>query len=259
MTWVLFDPEKESQSERLSTEEAQFVIQRLKSRHVHSYLIWRNDWAKWRKLNDFLHSADSPFKDNSNKIYVEKNALEEKTVTLIMKQVEPEVAFKIQSTVSSINTNIVEMKSLVGKSVKQFDGDELDSESTDPNINLNFSSLTKSNAFSKRNFEDKYKIELLLVHPKGHIFRTTAKDISLKGSYNERIVPSEFHNTPFDMVIINNLVKDDKHKRLSLKTKVKMEDGIIFLEFVNPAPEQINLLRESLKEYLETFKKLTSE
>lgn len=257
MIWVLFDPEKESQSQNLSTEEAQFIIQRLKSKHIQRFLIWSTDWPKWKKLSDFLVSTTCPFTDNSRKLE-DENISSEKTKTLVMNQVDPDVAFKIQSSLGKINTNIVELKNLVGKSVKQFDGDEI-AENTNPDINLNFSSLTKSNAFSKRNFEDKYKIELLLVHPKGHLFRTTAKDISISGAYNERIIPAEFHNTPFDLVIINNLVKDDEHKRLSFKAQIVIEDGMTVLKYVAPSSEQIKLLRASLKEYAENFKKLTGE
>lgn len=257
MMWVLFDPGKESQSEHLSTEEAQFVLQRLKPRHISTFLIWRTDWAKWKKLSEFLVTADSPFTDNSNLIFDDGHKAE-KTKSLVMSPVEPAVAFKIQSSLSKINTNIVELKDLVGKSHRQFDGDELDTEVTNAGAHLNFSSLTKSTAFSKRNFEDKYKIELLLVHPKGHIFRTTAKDISLDGAYNERILPSEFHHTEFDLVIINNLVRDDEHKRLTFKAKVVMNDGLTLLEYIRPTKDQLRLLRESLKEYALTFARMTT-
>ena len=255
--WVLFDPEKESQSEQLTLQEAQFVIQRLKPRQVNSYLIWRNEWPKWRKLNDFLTSSESPFVDTSNTIFAAN--VDEKTKTLVMNPVSTAAAFKIQHSLSKINTNIVEIKDLVGKKKKQFDGDDVDAETTNTGINLNFSSLTASTAFSKRNNEDKFKIELLLMHPKGHIFRSTAKDISLTCAYNERIIPAEFHNVVFDLVIINNLVEDHELKRLSFKGKIGIQDGLTTIEFVNPPAEQTQLLRLSLKEYHETFTKLTAE
>lgn len=255
--WVLFDPEREAQSEKLQTPEAQFVIQRLKPNQVNTYLIWKNEWPKWKKLNEFLISSESPFVNTSNTIFA-KN-VEEKTKTLVMNPVTTAEAFKIQHSLSKINTNIVEIKDFSGKKKKQFDGDDVDAETTNSGTNLNFSSLTKSTAFSKRNNEDKFKIELLLVHPKGHIFRSTAKDISLTGAYNERIIPAEFHNVSFDLVIINNLVEDHELKRLSFKAKVGIDDGLTVLEYINPPAEQLQLLRLSLKEYHDTFKKLTAE
>jgi hypothetical protein len=254
--WVLFDPERESQSEKLQTPEAQFVIQRLKPKQVNTYLIWRNDWPKWRKLNDFLLSPDSPFVNTTNTIFAQN--VEEKTKTLVMNPVSTAEAFKIQHSLSKINTNIVEIKNFSGKQKKQFDGDDVDAETTNTAA-LNFSSLTRSTAFSKRNNEDKFKIELLLMHPKGHIFRCTAKDISLTAAYNERIIPAEFHNVPFDLVIINNLVEDHELKRLSFKAKVGIDDGMTVLEYINPPADQVQLLRLSLKEYHDTYKRLTSE
>ena len=149
-TWVLFDPERESQSERLTLQEAQFVIQRLKPKQVNTYLVWRNDWSKWRKLNDFLASSESPFINTSATILAQN--VDEKTKTLVMNPVSTAEAFKIQHSLSKINTNIVELKDLVGKKRKQFDGDDVDAESTNTGINLNFSRKCKTSG-KKRTYD----------------------------------------------------------------------------------------------------------
>ena len=177
-----------------------------------------------------------------------------------MNYVEPHMAIKIQSSLSEINTNIVETKNLVPVSKKQFDGDDLTLEDTKPDINLNFSSLSNSSAFFKRNSEDNYKIELLLVHTKGYIFRTTAKDISLTGTYNERIVPHEYHNCAFDLIIINNLSKDNlRLERITLRSQIVSNDGILYIQYLNPSKNQICLLREILNEYRNLYQKLSTK
>lgn len=259
MLWILFDPKRETQSERLTTEDAQFAIQRLKSKYLNRYLIWNSTWTKWKQLNEFLRSEESPFTNNYNSLADTENPLEyEKTRTLLMKLVEPREALKIHSTISEINTNIVEVKSLVPKSKKQFDGDDLSTDDVqEPLLNLNFSSLSVSSAFRKRNTEDKYKIELLMMHRKGLIFRTTAKDISLTGTYSERIVPNDFHNGEFEMIIINNLIEKGEHKQIKIKCRVIFHDGITYIQYLRPNIFQIKLLRKVLSEYREIFEDAT--
>lgn len=256
MYWVLFDPHKETQSKKLTTIEAQCAISRLKRKYINSYLIWKEDWAQWKKLNEFLRSPYSPFKNTYN-IIANKETACDRVATLVMNDVDAHVALKIHSTVSKINTNVVETKDLVEKSKKQFDGDDLTSTNTDVILNLNFSSLRNSTAFLKRNTEDKYKIELLLIHTHGHIFRTTAKDISLTGTYNERIVPHIFHNCVFELIIINNLMPNEQDKRVRLKSRIISNDGVLYIEYINANPTQINLLRKILKEYLEKYQTIT--
>ena len=259
MLWILFDPKRETQSEKLTTDDAQFAIQRLKSKYLNRYLIWNSAWTKWKQLNEFLRSEASPFTNNYNSLADTENPLDyEKTCTLLMKMIEPREALKIHSTISEINTNIVEIKNLVPKSKKQFDGDDLLLEdAVETPLNLNFSSLSISSAFRKRNSEDKYKIELLMMHPKGTIFRTTAKDISLTGTYSERIIPNEFHNGEFEMIIINNLIEKGDHKQLKFKCRVIFHDGITYLQYIKPNILQIKLLRKVLSEYREIFEDAT--
>ena len=194
--WTLFDPNRETISDELSMEEAQLAIESLKSRYLNRYLIWNSEWAKWKLLNEFLRSPECPFSDYSNNLNFSRdiNFEVEKIGKPAMKLVEPRKALRIQSTVSEMNTNIVELKNLVFKSKRQFDGDDLVMENLNSSLDLNFSSLSISSSFRKMNLTDKYKIQLLLIHNQGQTFRTAAKDISISGTYAERIVPQEFHS-----------------------------------------------------------------
>lgn len=259
MLWILFDPSRETQSEKLTTEQAQFAIERLKSKYLNRYLIWNSEWTKWKQLNEFLRTSDCPFTNNYNSLEscVENNIEYEKTKTLLMKVIEPREALKIHSTISDMNTNIVEVKNMVPRSKKQFDGDDLTMDSKAALLNLNFSSLSTSSAFRKRNTEDKYKIELLLIHALGQTFRATAKDISLTGTYSERIVPLEFHNGQFELIIINNLTTTDRDKQIRLKSRIIFNDGIIYIQYIKPDVFQLKLLRKVLIEYREIFENAT--
>ena len=258
MLWILFDPSRETQSEKLTTEQAQFAIERLKEKYLNRYLIWNTAWIKWKQLNEFLRSENSPFTSNYNSLSDNDVNLEyEKTKTLMMKTVEPREALKIHSTVSEVSTNIVEVKDLVFKNKKQFDGDDIVDKGSNTLLNLNFSSLTTSNAFRKRNTEDKYKIELLLIHPRGHTFRTTAKDISLSGTYNERIVPLDFHDGIFELIIINNLIISGSSRQISMTSRILSHDGVPYIQYVRPNVYQLNLLKKILSEYREIYESIT--
>ena len=174
-----------------------------------------------------------------------------------MTLVEPRKALRIQSTVAEMNTNIVELKNLVFKSKRQFDGDDLVLENTNSSLSLNFSSLSISNSFKKMNLTDKYKIQLLLIHPQGHTFRTTAKDISISGTYAERIVPQEFHNGIFNIIISNNLLATGQQKQICLNCRIVSIDGSVYLKYVKPNNEQFGLLRRILSDYREVFESAT--
>mgnify|MGYP001612578765 FL=1 len=257
--WVLFDPSRETISEELSTNKAQLAIANLKSRYLNRYFIWNSEWAKWKPLSEFLRSSECPFTDNSNNLDDSKvNNIEfENTRTLSMKLVEPRKALRIHSTVSEVNTNIVESKNLVFKSKRQFNGEDLVWENTNSTSNLNFSGLSVLSSFNKINSMDKYKIQLLLVHPKGQTFRTAAKDISISGTYAERIVPAEFHSGIFNIIISNNLLASGQKMQICLNCKVVSHDGSVYLQYVTPNNDQLGVLRGILANYREGFEGAT--
>lgn len=257
--WALFDPSRETISDELSTEKAQLAIANLKSKYLNRYLIWNSEWTNWKLLSEFLRSSECPFTDHSNYLddSTDVNIEFEKTSTLLMTSIEPRKALRIQSTVSEMNTNIVEIKNLVFRSKRQFDGEDLVLENTNSSLSLNFSSLNLSSSFKRINIMDKYKIQLLLVHPHGHTFRTTAKDISISGAYTERIVPPEFHNGIFNIVIANNLLANGRQKQICLSCRVDSIDGSVYLQYLKPNRDQIGLLRSILSDYREVFESAT--
>lgn len=245
-SWILYDPTKETKTETLSTEEAQYIILRLKTKAVENYLIKRDDWEQWKKLTIFLESPESPFMN---------------TIPLGAPDEDPKVK-PVLKDFSSVKLADVDIKDAFGKHAQQFDGDEFsaDAAGQKTEVNISFKNLNKTTAFSpKRTIDDAYKIELLLIHQNGEMVRTVAQDISLTGTFCEKILPGSFHNCIFDVVIINNVINDQDYKRLTLKGKVVVTDTRIYIQYVNITDEQKNTLRAGLDYYLRAVKKLQKE
>lgn len=271
--WVLYDPAKQTQSDKLTTEETQFAILRLKTKYINQYLIWREDWLKWKKLNAFLESNDSPFMNIPSQQEKEiMGAAALKAQDLKMSPARPDTIQKVKSSFEFSDVHVHEMtlKDVMKGSGQQFDGDEFSemtqtkahtksSDAAKSTSHLDFKSLNKINAFGQRTLEDQFKIELLLIHPKGQMFRTAAKDISLTGTFTEKVVPGDFHTGVFDLVIINNMINDDEHKRLKLKATTLLTDSRVFIKFDQLSDEQKNSLRACLDYYVRVQKKITEQ
>ena len=271
--WVLYDPIKEAQTDKMTTEEIQFSILRLKTKYVNKYLIWRDDWPKWKKLKDYLESNDSPFMNMSAQL--ENNgpsAANDKVHTLKMSPAGPETIQRIKSSFEFSDVRVKEMtlQDITKGTAQQFDGDafaELSeskvynsaSEAARNTAHLNFKTLNKTSSPGQRRFEDQFKIELLLIHPKGQMFRTVAQDISLTGTFTEKTVPPVFHNGVFDIVIINNMINDDEYKRLNLKATSLLTDSRIFIQFDQMTDAQKNSLRACLEYYVRMQKKIIEQ
>jgi hypothetical protein len=244
--WVLYDPTKETKTELLTTEEAQFIIMSLKSKSLDEYLVKRDDWPQWKKLNIFLESPESPFMN---------------TVPISKTEKANSTAGKKSSGFSNVRLEDVHINDAFGNHSQQFDGDQFSSEGVNaPEVNVSFKNLNKVNAFSPRKMEaDSYKIELLLIHPNGEMVRTVANEISLTGTFCDKLIPGSFHNGNFDVIVINNVINDDEYKRLTLKGKVVVTDSRTYIQFVNLTDELKNSLRAGLDYYLRTVKKFQKE
>ncbi len=269
--WVLYDPVNKAQSDKMTTEDIQFAILRLKTKYVNKYLIWRDDWLKWKKLKDFLESNESPFMNMSTQLEKDiQGAANSKTHNIKMSPAGPETIQKIKSSFSDVHVQEMTMQDITKGTAQQFDGDAF-AELTESKVynnsgeaarntaHLNFKTLNKATAPGQRRLEDQFKIELLLIHPKGQMFRTVAKEISLTGTFTDKVVPSDFHNGIFDIVIINNMINDDEYKRLNLKATTLLTDSRIFIQFDQITDVQKNTLRACLEYYVRMQKKITEQ
>lgn len=253
--WVLYDPMKKEQSDELSTEETQFVLLRLKTKFINNFLIWREDWPKWKKLNDYLASEDSPFM-KTFMAYPDGKSDNDKAAPLKMNPADENTVRRIQASFSDVNLGEVNFRAIAAESSKDFDPENLNASGA-ANSNINFKSIKRpGGGFSTNALDNKYKIELLLIHHKGQMFRTTAKDISLTGTFSERTIPPEFHDSLFDLIIINNAINDDEFKRLTLKSQIVVTDSLVYIKYVSPTEDEKNRLRSGLEYYLRAQKKV---
>jgi hypothetical protein len=256
--WILYDPSNKMQTEKLTTEDAQLTLLKMKTKEINNFLIWKTDWEKWQKLRDFLTSDISPFMST---FFGKANATEEEsesTASIKMKPVDKEIIKKIKASFSNVSLEELDLSQVTSSSQAQFNADQISAEDKCKS-DISFKSLNKKTAFAKTNTkEDQYKIELLLIHPKATMFRTIAKDISLSGTFAEKIIPEEFHQTAFDLVIINNFIADAQHNRLSLKAQIKITDSSIYLEYVSLSEEKKENLRALLDYYIRSSKKIST-
>lgn len=254
--WVLYDPIKKEQSEELSTEETQFILLRLKTKFINNFLIWRDDWDKWKKLNDYLASDDSPFMSTFGST-PDDGHVNEKSAPLKMNPADENTISRVRASFSDVTVGEANPRDVLASKVEDFDPDHIDASKIGNAKNVDFKTLKKSAApFSTNALDNKYKIELLLIHHKGQMFRTTAKDISLTGTFSDRIIPGDFFDSLFDLIIINNVIKDDEFKRITLKSKIEVTGSAVYIKYLSPTDEEKNALRASLDYYTRAIKKI---
>ena len=255
--WVLYDPKLKAQTEKLSQEEAQMSLMKMRTREVNDFLIWKSDWQKWRRLKEFIDSSESPFMKTF--MHVKKGEeSESKASSLKLKPVDPDTENNIKSSFSGVQLEEVKLSNIVNSGQQSFDGDQLSEKSTEVGSELSFKNLNKTNALSKNtgSAEDKYKLELLLISPKEVMFRTFAKDISLSGTFCERIIPDDFHHANFNLVIINKFITDAQFNRLTIKSKLVITGNSIYIEYLPMDNSQKEALRAILEYYVRSQKKL---
>lgn len=257
--WVLYDPNKKAQTEKLSQEEAQFTLMKMRTREVNDFLIWRSDWPKWKRLKEFIDSDASPFMSTFMNIDKEKQNSQTQPSALKLKPVDSETEKVIRASFSGVHLEEVKINKVVSTGEQFFDSDQLAEKKAGVSSDLNFKGLNRTNALSnKGGEEDKYKLELLLISPREVMFRTFAKDISLSGTFCERIIPDDFHHSDFDLVIINKFIADNQFNRLTLKSKLIITGNSLYIEYLPMTKTQKESLRAMLEYYVRAQKKIST-
>lgn len=257
--WVLCDPQTKTQTEKLSTEEAQFSLLKMKTKDIDKFLIWKNSWPKWKKLKDFLSTDESPFMSIPPSPHSEAGAGESNTVNLLkMKPLDQNTEKNIQASFSQVQLEEINLFTQSGAGKPQFDGDQLTDTDLSSKSELSFKNITSKTSADKS--ADKYKIELLLINPtKETLFRAKAENISLSGTNCDKLLPTEFYEAAsFDLVIINNFIPDPQYSKLTVKAKAVVRDTLVYLEYINLDNQQKESLRAMLDYYVRSSKKIQS-
>ena len=251
--WVLFDPEKNQKSEVMSTEDMQFSLLKLKTKHIERFLIWSSHDENWRNLRVFLDSDQSPFMKTFLLIGQNRKKRQEESDehTVKMSEVtetDKQTILSSYSTVELNETHIPNQSTSVGQ--KQFDGD---------NMNLNPEQIKIDFKSLQKNEKNNFKIEALLSTKKGHLFKTSFCNISMNQAESEKLVPSEFLNTEFDVLIINNFIPDPQLSRVKVKGTIIQSDTAQMVVFGFEKAETKQTLKSLLSYYLKKLNDRRSE
>ena len=260
--WIFYDSFSKTQSNPIGVDEAQMAIFKMKPKDWPRFFVWTQGWTEWQSLNLFLKSEQTVFITHFTPTSYQQevtrkheiNSSETKTDSIavrVLKEVK-EITRSFSGVAFNDEPPVVEPTH--GKS--SFDGDELSwSETEKPDIN--FKKLKEKMSFSKRDARHEFKIEVLLISPKGKTFRCNSSNISLSGSLLEDNIPFDYYGIAFDVVIVNRSAKAEKNARVSLKAKT-VGDGLTQrISFHEMNADQKRLLHGLLQDYLDEQQKLT--
>lgn len=276
--WVFYDSIAKLQSNALTQDEAQSAILKIRAHDIARFFIWTQGWQDWQPLKTYLESDQKIFvstftisRSNEETIKAVARDIREHTITQTMTRFpygdnEPtnagvtsagtftgtdNAAFShivlSEDTMSRyMNKNLPEYNSLV-----DFDGEEL----TFSNIKkpkMDFSDMLANKKMDNRAVRHELKIETLLISSRGKTFRTTTKNISLSGILAETMIPFEFYNCTFDIVVISSIQKDPRKARVKLQAETVIEGGqrTQRLKYINMTSAQKSELHSLMEDYL---------
>ena len=259
--WIFYDSFSKTQSNPISTDEAQMAIFKMKTKDWPRFFIWTPGWAEWQSLELFLKSEQkvfitgfasahtNPGNQETVKQDINQNEVGIKSVT---KKVLHEITKSFSGVV--IEEEPVYEEASVGKS--SFDGEELSWSKTEKPA-INFKKLADKMSFSRRDTRHELKIEILLISPKGKTFRSNSSNISLSGSLLEDNIPFDYYGIPFDVVIVNRAAENHVNARVTLKARTIGEGLTQRIGFSDITATQKKALHGLLQDYLDQQQKLT--
>jgi hypothetical protein len=267
-SWIFYDSLSKTQSNAMSTEEAQMAIFKMRLQDTTRFFIWTVGWEKWQPLKAYLESKQAYFVSAFNRHTEENDISNQDTVKALARDVL-EMKPSSRETVDEITKTSSGTKSFSGISLtdddfskdkeayesQQFDGDDIKiSDIEKPK--LNFKKLNQSDTLDNRADRHELKIEILLISAKGKTFRSKSKNISLSGALVEDSIPFDYCGISFDIVVINKQPCDPKYQRVSLRAKTVGEGLTQRIFYVDMTDKQKMSLHKLLENYLEIQNKL---
>ncbi len=258
--WIFYDSLSKTQSNPIGTEDAQMAIFKMKPKEWSRFFIWTQGWTNWQSLDLFLKSDQKNFITHFAQAQV--NPADQETVrqsrdpnNLEMKTVSEKTHQEITKSYSAVMINDEEsnVKPIFGKS--SFDVDELSWSNTEKPA-IDFKKLADKMSFNRRAARHEIKIEILLISPKGKIFRSNSSNISLTGSLLEDNIPFDYYGIQFEVVIVNRSAQTAVNSRVTLKANTVGEGLTQRLGFVNVSAQQKKSLQGLLQDYLDQQPKI---
>lgn len=210
--WCFYDPETKTKTADLATDEAQMTILKMRPKDINRFYFSRSDETSWKPLKMLMTSSASPFAG----------------LALLTNTTD-----KAEST--AVNPKIKM------QAVDQNTQDEIERTFTNSCISTQ-KTLAVAN-FKKPNTKT---IDLVLMNKHGMIFRATAVNPTPEGSLCDKVIPTHFHNTVVDLVIINSAATNKYFEKIKISAKVLTTGNGQYLEFIFSSPALRGQLIESL-------------
>ncbi len=254
MKWVFYDSLAKTQSNPISTDEAQMALFKMRPRDIERYYIWTVGWKEWQALSVYLTTDQKYFMTTFT---VQNEDTVKARIRDVLEMPLPKYA-KPESTqsFSSIRLNDDTMTNPdVG--YQNYDGEQISWENIQKPA-IDFSKL-KNKTVDKREQRHELKIEVILISPKGKTFRSKSKNISLSGSLLEDNIPFDYYGVTFDVVIVNKESKNPAGSRLSLKGKTVGEGLTQRFQYTQLTEEKKAALQVLLEDYVVLQKKFSKK
>lgn len=290
--WVFYDTLSKTQSNPISTEDAQMSIFKMRPQQIERFLIWTTTWDSWKQLKSYLESDQKNFV-STHTIPIPRTR--EETTTALMKELTKTMQMSVSKTGTTASSkdslNLDPKLSIVKTKIKSDDSPKKENTRSYSNIQLSEETFSKSQKsefsqdyknfdgneatysniekptldFSKlkrkvpstRATQHELKIEVVLISPKGKSFRSRSKNISLSGSLLEDTVPFDYYGIKFDVIIINTQSLDPTKNRIKLLASIVENNGGLThrIHFCNMTGIQKKSLKSLLEDYLNSQKK----
>ena len=261
--WIFYDSMSKTQSNPITSDEAQMAIFKMKPKDRKRFFIWTTGWDNWQPFELFLKSDQSYFLTHLIKKDYDENTVKDfrSRDVLEMNEVTDKTHKEITKSYSGVaidDGTFPEENPNPSHDRKNYDVDEMSWSGTEK-PNIDFKKLKERMVYGRRDQRLELKIEILLITNKGSIFKSTSKNISLSGSLLEDNIPFDYYGVHFDVVIVNRNSKDQNTARLQLKAKTVGEGITQRLSFYEINETQKEYLKNLLQDYLNQQKKPNSK
>ncbi len=195
--WCFYDPETKTKTADLATDEAQMTILKMRPKDINRFYFSRSDDSAWKPLKLLMTSSASPF-----------SGLALLTSMGAEKAAQPVANPKLKMHPVDRGTQ-----------------DEIERTFTNSCIDNN---KTLAVSFKK---PSAHKIEIVIMNKQGMIFRANAVNATPEGTLCDKVIPTHFHNTILDVVIINSLAINKFFEKIKITGKIATTGNGQYLEF----------------------------
>lgn len=211
--WCFYDPETKTKTADLATDEAQMTILKMRPKDINSFYFSRSDESSWKPLKMLMTSSASPFAGLALLTNMSDQAekANKTNVKLKMQPVDQDTQDEIERTFT--NSCIDAQKTLAVTNFKKPQAKTLD---------------------------------LVLMNKQGMIFRAAAVNPTAEGSLCDKLIPTHFHNSVVEVVIINSAATNKFFEKIKINGKVVTTGNGQYLEFICSSPALRGQLIESL-------------